>query len=59
MPFRDPSSRFTGVMLADLASSGYSCELVRPDFVVFGGSDTPDTLITALGSRLHDTPVHA
>ncbi len=49
----------TGVTLADLASSGYSCELVRPDFVVFGGSDNPQTLIAALDSRLHATPVHA
>jgi flavoprotein hydroxylase len=49
----------TGVMLANLAASGYACELVRPDFVVFGGSDSPENLVATLSARLHGTPVPA
>jgi flavoprotein hydroxylase len=49
----------TGVMLAHLAQSGYACELVRPDFVVFGGADEPETLISGLATRLLMTPVHS
>ena len=49
----------TGVMLANLASSGYACELVRPDFVVFGGSDSPENLVATLSARVHGTPVPA
>jgi hypothetical protein len=49
----------TGVMLANLKVSGYACELVRPDFVVFGGSDSPENLVAALSARLHGTPVPA
>ena len=47
----------TGVMLTNMADSGYACELVRPDFVVFGGSDSPEDLLATLAERLLATPV--
>lgn len=42
----------TGVLTRHLQSAGYSSELIRPDFVVFGGHDSPRALVDKLGERI-------
>jgi flavoprotein hydroxylase len=41
-----------GQILARLTLAGASCEIIRPDFVVFGDTDNPTHLVTALVRRL-------
>ena len=42
----------SGRILGRLAAAGAACEIVRPDFVVFGDANDPTELVTALVSRL-------
>jgi 2-polyprenyl-6-methoxyphenol hydroxylase-like FAD-dependent oxidoreductase len=42
----------SGQLLGRLDAAGASCEIIRPDFVVFGDANNPIELVTALVSRL-------
>lgn len=42
----------TGVLTRHLDSAGYAAELIRPDFIVFGGSNSPRALVDKLADRL-------
>lgn len=42
----------SGQVLGRLARAGASCEIIRPDFVVFGDANDPIDLVTALVNRL-------